>query len=146
MQKLNLVKAIVTYRSAVSWNWNRKAKDRVDSARYLLLQKADTGKWDFVGGMVKEGETSRKAVMRKMMEDTGLEYLIAKQLPTVAQTDKNYNVRCDVYLINASSMSIQPSSEYSDYKWLRLKDVQGQDLVAYADLLLPFFNNPREYL
>jgi 8-oxo-dGTP pyrophosphatase MutT (NUDIX family) len=157
MQRINLVKAIVKY---TPYNFSRDfvqaGSNRVHSARYLLLQKAkdkffpeNIGKWEFCGGLVKKIENSRQAITREMTEETGLkkeEFRIVNQLPTKTMKDEKYESICDVYLIDVVSMNVKLSSEHSDYKWVKAEDVQKQDLVLYADLLLEFFNNPEKYL
>lgn len=149
MQKINLVKAIVRYRSSVSPAQRFVYGDgkRENSTRYLLLRKAkdpnpkNNGKWECSGGLIDPGESSRETIEREVKEETGLAFRVVKQLPTL-ESDKSV---CDVYLIDASSMDVILSSEHSDYQWFKAEDVQKQDLVAYADLLLEFFNNPEKY-
>jgi 8-oxo-dGTP diphosphatase len=124
------------------------------NGRYLLLKKAEdkffpenVGKWECSGGLVEKGETSRKAIMREVTRETGLEFRIVKQLPTLTMKDKKYYSHCDVYLIEASSPDVKLNKEeHSDYRWMRSEDVKNWDLVLYANLLLEFFNNSEKYL
>jgi 8-oxo-dGTP pyrophosphatase MutT (NUDIX family) len=147
MSKIELVKAIVRYTPATIYKQKFicGTKKNEDSRRYLLMQKAEDhnpqniGKWECAGGILKPGETSRKAIERELTEELpGLEYRIFKKLPTIRN--------CAVYLIDAASLNVHLSREHSDYRWLKAEDVQKQDLVAYAYLLLEFFNNPKKYL
>ena len=154
MQKLNLVKAIVRHRTSVVWTqkflYGTGRKE--DSSRYLLLQKAkDTnseniGKWECPGGRIKPKETSIEAITREMTEETDLTFRVVKQLPTKTARGEKYDSHCDVYLIDVASMNVKLSTEHSDYRWMKAEDIQKQNLVLYADLLLEFFNNPKKYL
>jgi len=158
MQKINLVKAIIRYNPVnFTRNFVQGAPSKSQSARYLLLQKAEDkffpeniGKWECSGGLVEKGETSKKAIERKVAEETGLkpnlEFRVIKQLPTITMKDENYDSHCDLYLIDASSMNLDLSIEHSDYQWFKAEDVKNQNLVLYANLLLEFFNNPEMYL
>jgi len=155
MQKINLVKAIVRYRSSATWNQKfvHGTRNKEDSTRYLLLQKSDDmffpeniGRWECSGGLIDPGETSRQAIEKEVKEETGLAFRIVKQLPTITMKDKEYDSHCDVYLIDAASMDVKLSSEHSDYRWVKAEDIKNQDLVLYAGLLLEFFNNPKKYL
>jgi 8-oxo-dGTP pyrophosphatase MutT (NUDIX family) len=153
MKELKLVKAIVRYCPSVTWNrrivYEHPSKN--DPTRYLLMQKAidayfpeNIGKWECVGGIIKPGETSIEVITRKMTEETGLKrdkFEIVKQLPTLRSRESV----CDVYLINAASMTIKFSKEHSDFCWKKAEDVKNMPLVLYADLLLEFFNNPKKY-
>jgi len=145
MPKIDLVRAIIRYNPInFSRNFVQGAPSKNQSARYLLLQKAkdanpeNNGKWECAGGAVERGETSEQAITREVKEETGLEFRLVKKLPTIRN--------CDIYLIDAASMNINLSPEHSDYRWMKAGDIQKQDLVAYADLLLEFFNNPEKYL
>ncbi len=144
MQKIKLVKALIRYNRYKSAN---------ESARYLLLQKAEDKffpenirKWECSGGLIKPGETSKDAIIREVKRETGLDFKIVKQLPTLRMTDKKYDSHCDVYLIEATSNNIKLSEEHLDYKWMKAEDIKNMNLVLYANLLLEFFNNPEKYL
>jgi 8-oxo-dGTP pyrophosphatase MutT (NUDIX family) len=145
MPKIDLVKAIVRYKSPFTHDkkFVYGKKNDGDSTRYLLLQKAEDanleniGKWECVGGFIEKGETSIMTIERELKEETGLELKCFKKLPTIRN--------CDVYLIDASSNTVRLSDEHSDYRWVKARDVQKMELVAHADLLLEFFNNPDKY-
>jgi 8-oxo-dGTP diphosphatase len=134
--KIRLTKALIRYND-----------------KYLLLQKSrdkyfpeNVGKWECSGGLVEKGETSRQAILREAKRETGLEFKVVKKLPTLRQTDKAYDSKCDVYLIEAKSGNVKICDEHTDYKWVKAEEVRNVDLVLYASLLLEFFNNPKKYL
>ena len=134
--KLRLVKALVRH-----------------NEKYLLLKKSrdkyfpeNVGKWECSGGLIEKGETSRQTILREVRKETGLEIKVIKKLPTLRQTDKFYDSRCDVYLIDVNSEDIKLSDEHTEYQWLRADEVRNVQLVLYASLLLEFFNNPKKYL
>ena len=159
MPKIDLVKAIVRYRTSVNRTqpFLYGTGKTENSTRYLLLQKAEDanpeniGKWECSGGLIDPGETSRQAIEKEVKEETSLkpdlEFRIVKQLPTITMKDKEYDSHCDVYLIDTASMDVKlDPKEHSDYRWVKAEDVKNQDLVLYAGLLLEFFNNPKKYL
>ncbi|MEK6913173.1 MAG: NUDIX domain-containing protein [Nanoarchaeota archaeon] len=134
--KIRLVKALVRH-----------------NGRYLLLKKArdkyfpeNIGKWECSGGMIEEGETSRKTILREVKRETGLEIKIVKKLPTLRMIDKAYDSKCDVYLIDVNSEEVSISDEHTEYRWVRANGVKEIPLVLYANLLLEFFNNEGKYL
>jgi 8-oxo-dGTP diphosphatase len=134
--KIRLVKALVRYND-----------------KYLLLKKSrdkyfpeNIGKWECSGGLVNKRETSRQAILREVKRETGLEIKVIKKLPTLRQTDKAYDSKCDVYLIDVKSEDVKLSDEHTKYQWTKAGEVKNMDLVLYASLLLEFFNNPKKYL
>lgn len=133
--KLRLVKAIVR-----------------NDDKYLLLKKAkdeffpeNIDKWECSGGLIKNGQTPKDRVIEKLKAETGLEYKTIKKLPTLRMTDREYDSKCDVYLIDVHSNRVNLSKEHSDYRWIKAEDVKNMNLVLYANLLLEFFNNPKKY-
>ena len=44
-----------------------------DDGRVLLQRRDDTGRWGLPGGAVEPGESVRSAVIREVLEETGLE-------------------------------------------------------------------------
>lgn len=157
MKKINLVKAIVRYRPSAIWKqrFAYGIEREEDPTRYLLMQKAEdkffsenAGKWECSGGLVKKTETSRQAITREVKEEIGLkkeEFMIIKQLPPLKKKDGKYDINCDVYLIDTSSLSVKLSPEHSDYIWKKAEEIKNMPLVLYADLLLEFFNNSERY-
>ena len=134
--KLKLVKALVRF-----------------NGKYLLLKKArdrffpeNIGKWECSGGLIEEGETSRKTIIRKKKKETGLDIKKIKKLPTIRMTDKSYDSKCEVYLVDVSSEAVSISDEHSEYQWIKADEVKNTPFVLYASLLLEFFNNPNKYL
>jgi 8-oxo-dGTP pyrophosphatase MutT (NUDIX family) len=153
MPKVDLVKAIIRYQS----NFTSDKKfvygkiTKGDSARYLLLKRREDkhpkniGKWECAGGGREKGETPMKTLTRELEEELKWEkdkdYGLVKWLPQIRN--------CAVALVYAFSDKLDISnlsSEHFDYMWIKAEDFQKQDLVEFADLLLPYFNNPERYL
>jgi 8-oxo-dGTP diphosphatase len=134
--KIRLVKALIRH-----------------NGRYLLLKKArdkyfpeNVGKWECSGGLIENGETSRQTILREVKRETGLDVKRVKKLPTLRMTDKFYDSKCDVYLIDVNSEEVSISDEHTEYKWVKAMEVKEMSLVLYAGLLLEFFNNEGKYL
>jgi len=136
VKEIRVVKALIRYKD-----------------KYLLLKKTEDmffpeniGKWECVGGIIEEGETSQQTIIEEVKGETNLKFRIIKKLPTIRMTDENYDSNCDVYLLEADTDKVTLSSEHSDYSWVKPEDVKNLDLVLYASLLLEYFNNPEKYL
>ncbi len=51
------------------------AAARTDDGRWLLVRRADTGRWAFVGGTLEWGETLSSCIARELVEETGARLL-----------------------------------------------------------------------
>ncbi|MFH1401622.1 MAG: NUDIX domain-containing protein [Parcubacteria group bacterium] len=100
-----------------------------DKKELLLLKRKNEpakGEWWIVGGRIKKGETLRKAVFRKVKEETGLNVVLKGILgvgPTVfkkgifGQSVHTINI---VFLTLAKRKDkIRLDSQSSDYKWFK---------------------------
>jgi 8-oxo-dGTP diphosphatase len=134
--KIRLVKVLVRY-----------------NGRYLLLKKSrdkyfpeNVGKWECSGGLIEKDETSRQTAIRELKRETGLDAKKVKKLPTIRMTDKFYDSKCEIYLIDVNSEAISISDEHTEYKWVKAIEVKEMPLILYASLLLEFFDNEDKYL
>lgn len=56
------------------------AAARTGDGRWLLVRRADTGRWALPGGTLEWGETLRSALTREVYEETGAEVLALGEL------------------------------------------------------------------
>lgn len=105
-----------------------------DAGRYLLLKrshrsKGNPGKWDLPGGKVDSGEDFDRALIREVMEETGLQISLAG---VIGGTQRELEERVIAYLVmEARLVSGQPrlSGEHEDFAWVRPGDLGEMDLV-----------------
>ncbi|MBI5683923.1 MAG: NUDIX domain-containing protein [Verrucomicrobia bacterium] len=113
---------------------------RDDKGRCLLLRrsassKAHGGKWDFPGGKVDPGEAFDQALLREVVEETGL-VISLKRVAGSAESD--LPLRKVAYLImegRVQSGTVRLSSEHDDCVWVEPEKLPAMDL---CEQFLPF--------
>lgn len=84
-------------------------------------------RWGLPKGAVAEGETSEKAALREVQEETGLQAEIAKPLDTIEYFfragDTLIRKRVDFYLMLHTGGELKPQlSEVDDVEWVELSE------------------------
>ena len=110
----------------------------IDGNRVLLSIRGkapSVGKWGLPGGAVEIGETVREAVVREILEETGVTVKPVK-LITVFDSihrDENDGVRYHYilfeYLCEYVSGEVTPSSDAPDARWVEFKDLDFIDIM-----------------
>jgi 8-oxo-dGTP diphosphatase len=117
-----------------------KAVIRQADGRLLLLKrspncKINVGKWDLPGGKVERGESFDQALIREVLEETGLEISLQRVVGTAERELPEWKV---VYLIlegHIVSGDLKLSAEHSEYRWATGRDLLDLELV---DQFRPF--------
>jgi 8-oxo-dGTP diphosphatase len=110
----------------------------IDGNRVLLSVRGKApseGKWGLPGGAVEVGETVREAVVREILEETGVTVKPVK-LITVFDSihrDEDDRVRYHYvlfeYLCEYVSGEVTPSSDAPDARWVEFNDLDSVDIM-----------------
>ena len=92
--------------------------------RYFL-QRRPKGKifadlWEFPGGKIEKGETARRAVIREVKEELGIDVEAIKSYGEVVHFYTQFKANLSLWLCRPLSM---PKSD-KDHKWLTLSDLK----------------------
>lgn len=96
---------------------------RNDGTNYLLLHYAG-GHWDFVKGIVEEGEEEKVTVLREIKEETGIEDVkfiegFKESISYFYKREKRLFYKEVVfYLVQTKSEEVKLSYEHVGYEWL----------------------------
>ena len=113
-----------------------------DTGRCLLLKrsrhsKGNPGKWDLPGGKVDSGEDFDRALIREVLEETGLRISLTR---VIGGTQRELGERTVAYLImEACLASGQPrlSGEHEDFSWVEPFELHQVDLVQQFKEFIP---------
>jgi ADP-ribose pyrophosphatase YjhB (NUDIX family) len=102
--------------------------------RLLLVQRTDSGRWEFPGGVVRVGESAEEAAVRSTAEQAGVEVLITGLVglftdPASEVRSIDREVRQEfAVLFRARAVGGDPhgdADETSQAAWVALSDLRG---------------------
>jgi 8-oxo-dGTP pyrophosphatase MutT (NUDIX family) len=106
----------------------------------LIATRGKT-RWGLPKGAVSPGETSEAAALREVLEETGLQADIVKQLDTIEYYfragDTLIRKRVDFYLMTHTGGELKPQlSEVDDVEWVALSEaIQRASFASEKKLL-----------
>jgi 8-oxo-dGTP diphosphatase len=104
-----------------------------DDGRFLVIRRADNGRWEPPGGVLELHESIEQGLIREVAEETGV------HVEPVALTGVYKNVRRGivalVFRCSILNQTPHPSSEVSEVAWLTAGELDRMD-EAYRVRLL----------
>lgn len=105
----------------------------VDDGRLLLVRRGrapGAGEWSVPGGRVQSGETLPEAVLRELMEETGIEGLCGDLLGWVELIDHGHHfVVLDFAVTTLDPIDPVAGDDALEAEWVPLDDVGERALV-----------------
>lgn len=99
-----------------------------DAGRLLLIQRGQAparGLWSIPGGRVEPGEDAEQAVVRELVEETGLVGAVVREVGTIhrdAPAGGTYEIRD--YLVRATGGVLRAATDADDAGWFTRADLQ----------------------
>ena len=93
----------------------------LNQGRFLLLKRRNPpvkGEWWLPGGRIRKGEELEEAVKREVLEETGLECEIIRQVGVINQIFPECHTISNYYLVKSKSRDVKLNREHNDYKWV----------------------------
>ncbi len=86
----------------------------------LLMRRTpdDFGNWEGPGGAVEENETLEEAIMREVLEETGLAVTPERLLYASLDEIHEKKIVFLVYLCSTTEESVHLSGEHVEYRWV----------------------------
>ena len=96
--------------------------------QYLLIQRAARvtlgGTWCFPGGHIERGENARRAIVREMREELGIEVVPVHRLGAVMGRP---DVMLAIWIVERAGGEIQPNTdEVSDFGWYSAAQIKAR--------------------
>jgi 8-oxo-dGTP diphosphatase len=118
----------------------RPGAEAGDPSELLLIQRANPpqqGRWSLPGGRVEHGETLHDAVIREVLEETGVEIRVGGLIEAVERISDEFHFVIMDYFAEPVHLSAiaQCATDAADAQWFPAPEVAALDL---ADLLLEF--------
>lgn len=105
----------------------------VDDDALLLVRRGTEpgyGRWSLPGGRVERGETLAHAVVRELLEETGLECVVGELIGWVERiSDTHHFVVFDFAATPMTAADPVPGDDALEVRWVPLDEVDQLDLV-----------------
>ncbi|HEX7380766.1 MAG TPA: NUDIX domain-containing protein [Nevskiaceae bacterium] len=106
--------------------------------------KIGAGKWEFPGGKLEAGETSREALVRELDEELGVRVLDATALAPLAHRYRDRDVCLDTWRVERFAGAPHPR-EGQQLAWVTRHEIGGYDMLASSWRVLAALALPRRY-
>lgn len=97
------------------------------------------GEWDVPGGTVHAGETMEQALVREVLEETGLEVSIVRPLAIYSNTgslpEKQYFQATYLCQYVSGDVKLNPE-EHDAHEWVSLEELGDRNAIAFVRDLL----------
>jgi ADP-ribose pyrophosphatase YjhB (NUDIX family) len=107
-----------------------------DDGAVLLVQRGRPpleGAWSLPGGKVREGEALAVAVVRELLEETGLRVTVGAELAVVTLAAEGYAYEIHDFactLEDAPSEGVRAGDDARDVRWVKPFDLAGLGVSA----------------
>lgn len=106
--------------------WNGASAIIIKDNRILMIRTRGSDSWSIPTGGVEAGETAEEACIREILEETGYEAKIVKELHTKKTIIKDYKVISQYFFCEITGGEIQyqdPDKEIEEISWKNCKEI-----------------------
>ena len=106
---------------------------RDDAGRLLMIQRAHEpgqGLWSIPGGRIEPGETDAEALVREMLEETGLTVEVGRLLGRVRRPFLDGAV-IDIgdYAVTVTGGTLRPGDDAADARWVAAAELNSLEIT-----------------
>ncbi len=111
-----------------------------EAIEVALVHRPKYRDWTFPKGKLEPGESDEQAAHREVLEETGLECVLGRELPAVRYLDAKDRLKQVRYWeMTVASGSFVSNDEVDELAWLKLSDAQEQLTYSHDAHLLGAF-------
>jgi 8-oxo-dGTP diphosphatase len=112
--------------------------------RLLILKRKDDddtypGVWDCVGGHFEKGESAEECMLREAREEAGQAMKIVRLGPLIEFIDEYGRSVAVPFVLRPEAKSDVVLSEHSEFKWIKLSEVEDYQIVPDLTKALSLF-------
>jgi 8-oxo-dGTP diphosphatase len=112
--------------------------------RLLILKRKEDddtypGVWDCVGGHFEEGESAEECMLREAREEAGQDMKIVRVGPLIEYLDVYGRAVAVPFILKPDPKKEIVPSEHSEFRWVKLSETRGYDLVPDLAKALSIF-------
>jgi len=96
-------------------------------------RKSISGKWEFPGGKVEQGESHQQALKREISEEINLDIEVGEFLMTVSHDYDEFSLELHAYKATCQDISPIEIRDHAAVKWLLPEELHNLDWAA-ADI------------
>jgi len=116
----------------------------VENNKVLLNKHGEDEFWKFCGGQIEEDEINlKKAAIREVKEEMGLEVEILNDNPYFVYTEKEKNGETvSVILVHFLAKrigEISPGKDIREWRWIAIDDLEKENLAPNINPVLKYF-------
>jgi len=116
--------------------------------RLLILKRKDDddsypGVWDCVGGHFEKGESAEECMLREAREEAGQTMKIVKVGPLIEYLDAYGRAVAVPFVLKPDSKKEIVPSEHSEFRWVKLSELNDYDIVPDLAKALALFGMRR---
>jgi len=110
----------------------------------LILKRKDDddaypGIWDCVGGHFEKGESAEQCMLREAREEAGQAMKIVRLGPLIEFIDEYGRAVAVPFILRPEDRSKVVLSEHSEFKWIKLNEVEDYEIVPDLAKALSLF-------
>ncbi len=94
--------------------------------RRVLIQRRDTGEWEFPGGKIEPGEQPRGALQRELDEELGIRTMIFQPVHVLNNHDRTKGFN---YVVIFYKCICADDPKKGTWLWVHKDEVQSYDLI-----------------
>ena len=116
--------------------WNGSSAIVIKDNHVLMVRTKNSNSWSVPSGGVEANETAKETCIREVLEETGYEAKVIKELHTKETIIKDYKVTTQYFLCEVTGGEIQyydPDEEIEEISWKNSSDISTLFLTYPED-------------